>query len=206
MASPMSIRFTIVTAVILLQCLAVYPAEAQHSSSLLSFQAQRNAINKSGMIVLGSWAMGNILLGAYGNARATGEAKYVHQFNALWNVANLGIAAFGYFNASIADASTMSNAEILKEFGSLQNFLLLNAGLDVAYMTTGLYLKERARSSSNGERLRGYGNSLLLQGAFLLVFDTVLFVVHQHNASIRLYPQIQEVVAGNVGIGLSWSF
>lgn len=202
----MSTKFSAVTLAFLLQLLATHPAEAQNPGSLLSFQEERNAISKSGMIVLGSWAMGNILLGALGNSKATGEAKYLHQFNALWNVVNLGIAAYGYANAATASPAAMSNAEIIKEFGSLQSFLLLNAGLDIAYMTTGLYLKERAKSSPNGVRLRGYGNSLLLQGAFLLVFDSVLYLVHKHNAAIRLFPHIEDVVAGNIGIGVSLTF
>ncbi|MCK7526178.1 MAG: hypothetical protein MZV64_55535 [Ignavibacteriales bacterium] len=86
-----------------------------------------------------------------------------------WNVVNLGIAAFGYFNAVNSDPSSMTNLEIIKDFNSLQNLLLLNAGLDVAYIATGFYLKERSKNSSSSERLRGYGNSLLLQGGFLLV-------------------------------------
>jgi len=202
----MKINRTFMSAMALLFVLLAVPAAAQSSLAMQSFQQERNTINKSGMIVLGSWAVGNILLGAYGNQKATGEAKYVHQFNAMWNLVNLGIATFGYLNATTLDPSAMSNREILKEFGSLQNLLLLNAGLDVAYVATALYLKERAKSSENGERLRGYGNSLLLQGAFLLVFDSAMYFIHENNASINLYPQIGNLMGGSIGIGITWNF
>ena len=202
----MKIRLNIISAATAVVLLTASPAMAQSSFSMQSFQSERNAINKSGMFVLGSWAIGNILLGAYGNQKATGEAKYVHQFNAMWNLVNLGIATFGYFDAATADPSAMTNAEIMKEFGSLQNFLLLNAGLDVAYMATAFYLKERGKSSPNSERLRGYGNSLLLQGAFLLVFDSALYLIHENNASIRLYPHLGNLIGGSVGVGMSWNF
>lgn len=202
----MKINGTFMSAIALLFLFVAVPAAAQSSLAMQSFQERRNTINKSGMIVLGSWAAANILLGAYGNQKATGETKYVHQFNAMWNLVNLGIATFGYVNAASLDPAAMSNREILKEFGSLQNLLLLNAGLDVAYMATALYLKERAKSSENGERLRGYGNSLLLQGAFLLVFDSAMYFIHENNASINLYPHIGNLAGGSIGVGMTLYF
>lgn len=99
---------------------------------LQNFHMERKDINETAMLVLGSWAVGNILIGTYSNFKASGEAKYFHQFNAMWNVVNLGIAAFGYFNAANSDPSSITNLEIIKDYNSLQNFLLLNAGLDVS--------------------------------------------------------------------------
>lgn len=183
--------------------LAQLAAQDIFSDSLASFHQSRMNINKTAMLVLGGWAAGNILIGTYGNFKASGEAKYFHQFNAMWNVVNLGIAAFGYFNAVNSDPSSMTNLEIIKDYNSLQNFLLLNAGLDVAYIATGLYLKERSKNSSSNERLRGYGNSLLLQGGFLLLFDVSLFFIHQNNANINLYPHLESFLAGGVGLGIN---
>jgi hypothetical protein len=97
----------------------------------------------------------------------------------------------------------MTNLEIIKDFNSLQNFLLLNAGLDVAYIATGLYVKERSKNSSSSERLIGYGNSLLLQGGSLLLFDVSLFFIHQNNANINLYPHLESFLAGGVGLGIN---
>lgn len=179
-------------------------AYAQSDSLLQSLQVNRQKINETGMLVLGGWAVGNVLLGTYGNFKANGEAKYFHQFNAMWNVVNLGIAAFGYFNAINTDPTTMTNIEIIKDFNSLQNFLLLNAGLDAAYIMTGFYLKERAKNSSSAERLKGYGNSLLLQGGFLLLFDVSLYFIHQNNADINFYPHLESFFAGGVGVGFNW--
>jgi hypothetical protein len=178
-------------------------AQENISDSLMSFHQSRMNINETAMLVLGGWAAGNILIGTYGNFKASGEAKYFHQFNAAWNIVNLGIAAFGYFNAVNSDPSSMTNLEIIKDFNSLQNLLLLNAGLDVAYIATGFYLKERAKNSSSSERLKGYGNSLLLQGGFLLVFDIALYFIHQNNADINLYPHLESFLAGGVGIGIN---
>ena len=173
------------------------------SDSLIQFHQNRMAINEAAMLTLGSWAVGNIVVGTYGNFSNTGESKYFHQFNALWNTVNLGIAAFGYLNAIGSDPSSMTGIEIIQDHSSLQNFLFLNAGLDIAYIATGLYLKERSKNSSNADRLRGYGNSLLLQGGFLLLFDVALYFIHQNNANLHLYPHLETLLAGGVGIGVS---
>lgn len=189
--------------IFLLLPFAQVAAQDIFSDSLTSFNQGRMKINETAMLVLGSWAAGNILVGTYGNFKANGEAKYFHQFNAAWNIVNLGIAAFGYFNAVNSDPTAMTNVEIIKDFNSLQNLLLLNAGLDVAYIATGFYLKERSKNSSSSERLRGYGNSLLLQGGFLLAFDIALYFIHQSNADINLYPHLESFLAGGAGVGIN---
>lgn len=181
-------------------------AQGTSSDSLTFFHQSRMNINKNAMLVLGGWAAANIFVGTYGNFKASGEAKYFHQFNAMWNVVNLGIAAFGYFNAVNSDPSSMTNLEIIKDYNSLQNFLLLNAGLDAAYIMTGFYLKERAKNSASAERLRGYGNSLLLQGGFLLLFDISLYFIHQNNANINLYPNLESLLTGGVSLGINFNF
>ena len=184
--------------------LLLFTISAQgQSDSLFSFHQSRTSINENAMLVLGGWAAGNILTGVYGNFKSSGEAKYFHQFNAMWNVVNLGIAAFGYFNAVNSDPSSMTKLEILNDYNSLQSFLLLNAGLDTAYIMMGFYLKEKSKNYSSAERLKGYGNSLLLQGGFLLAFDIALYFIHQNNADINLYPHLESLLAGGVGIGIN---
>ena len=194
-------------AMIIFSLLLLFTISVQgQTDSLFTFHQSRMNINENAMLVLGGWAAGNILAGTYGNFNAKGEAKYFHQFNAMWNIVNLGIATFGYFNAINSNPSSMANLEILNDYNSLQSFLLLNAGLDAAYIMTGFYLKERAKNSPSSERLKGYGNSLLLQGGFLLVFDVALYFIHQNNADLNLYPHLESMLAGGVGIGVSLKF
>lgn len=193
-------KIKFISALFLLISINLY---AQAEKPLLTFEQQHRNINKNAMLILGSWAVGNILIGTYGNFKAKGEAKYFHQFNAMWNLVNLGIATFGYLNAVNSDPASMTNSEILKDYTSLQNFLLLNAGLDAAYIMIGFYLKERSKNSASTQRLKGYGNSLLLQGGFLLLFDVTLFFIHQNNANINLYPHLESLLAGGVGVRIN---
>lgn len=65
---------------------------------------------------------------------------------------------------------------------------MLNIGLDAAYMLGGAYLLERAKNNiTNLDRFTGFGKSILMQGAFLFVFDIGFYMAHNMNNS-KLEP------------------
>jgi hypothetical protein len=144
-----------------------------------SYEAEQD-FRKHGMMVLGSWATLNIAGGLIGRANTTGSDKYFYEMNAIWNGVNLGIAALGYYGAvNLAQPETA--LDLYKSQMKMDKTLLFNAGLDLAYMAGGFYLMERSRRSSSNkpERLKGYGQSVILQGAFLLAFDLAMVLVHR---------------------------
>jgi hypothetical protein len=99
--------------------------------------------------------------------------------NAIWNSVNLGIAAFGYFSAARMAAPSSAFEMYGMQMG-LDKTLLFNAGLDLAYVAGGFWLMERSKNTDKRpERLKGYGQSVVLQGAFLFVFDIALYALHQ---------------------------
>jgi hypothetical protein len=104
--------------------------------------------------------------------------------NAYWNVVNLALAGFGYYGSASADPASFNLFSSVKEHYSMEKILLLNAGLDAAYVATGLYLTERAKNStSQADRLRGFGQSIILQGGFLLVFDAAMYFIHNSHVN-----------------------
>lgn len=159
-------------------CLAQQPDLITVNESFLDKQ-------QKSMIVLGSWALGNVVLGSIYTSGSTGSQRYFHQMNMGWNAVNLGIAAFGYYQAFRTDPSSWELAESIRQNYSLEKILLLNSGLDLAYMASGVWMMEKAKNTSkNPERWKGFGQSLILQGAFLLVFDLATFAIHSadnHN-------------------------
>ncbi len=135
-------------------------------------------IRKTGMAILGTWAIGNMVVGGIGRSQFSGQTAYFHEMNLIWNVVNVGIAGAGYYFSSKADIPA-DGAALLSDQIFFQKTLLFNAGLDIAYMAGGLYLIERAKNTTNKpERLKGYGKSIVMQGAFLFVFDVILHTVH----------------------------
>ena len=158
-------------------------------------------IQKTGMIVLGSWAGLNLLTGAGGNFYFKNETKYFFQMNSAWNVINLGIAAIGFYGIPEM-TSTLTNAEMLTEMRNFDRILLINAGLDVLYIGVGSYLLRRGLKNNN-RRFIGYGRSVILQGGFLFIFDLALYLRHSPNTK-GLF-QITENITFT-GNGLSIAF
>lgn len=177
---------SLTAAVVLIAGLSFAEAAAQ-TSDLIEFNQQRENITRTGMYVLGTWAVANIASGTVGYYRGSGENRYFHQMNAFWNTVNLGIAGYSLLKSPALHETLTST---LSEQNSIEKMLLFNAALDAGYMMTGFYLRERAKNNSNPKRLRGYGNSLLLQGGFLMAFDWALYLVLNNHAK-SLHPIIE---------------
>lgn len=165
-------------------------------------ELQNNSISiqKTGMLILGSWATLNIISGIPGALTRKNSEKYFHQMNAAWNVVNLGIAVFGYLSAINTDIGTLSSSELLSELESFDRILLINAALDVAYIGIGAWLWNKG-INKNSNRMDGYGKSLILQGSFLLIFDTILyFIHHQETANLTLLNSQISIYANGFSI------
>lgn len=184
-------------------CWFTFQAYAQADETLVNFNEHRRQITEIGMMTLGGWAIGNIAVNGLLMTRASGTSYYFYQMNTFWNVVNLALAGFGYYNSLQIDSETISLAKSVDEFYGLQKTLLFNAGLDVAYITGGIYLLERAKNSENhSERFTGYGRSLILQGAFLLAFDSILYFILDARSD-ELLPLLS---ASSNGIGFRLRF
>ena len=158
------------------------------------------------MLVLGGWALGNIAIGSVMVGQQEGRGKYFHQMNIGWGAVNLGIASFAYLSAYKANPGDYDIFQTINEQYSLQKILLFNAGLDLAYMASGAYLIERSKNVENRpERLKGFGQSILLQGAFLFVFDIGTYLIqNSHNKSLQ--PLLEGLSFQGTGIGLNLNF
>ena len=143
-----------------------------------SLEQARQRHERTAMLALGGWAVGNIGLGLALRSATTGETRRFHEMNAIWNTVNLGIAGFSLLSAMGGDGEALTAFESLRENGKFQKILLFNAGLDLAYVAGGAYLIERSRRpDADRDRLRGYGKSVILQGGFLFAFDLVNYFV-----------------------------
>ena len=173
---------------------------------LLDYNQGRLQKQKTGMLILGGWAIGNIAIGGAMMGNRTGEDRYFHQMNAAWNTINLGIAALGYFSAMKADPAGFDLYNSMNEQHKLQKILLFNAGLDVGYMLGGVYLMERAKTAENKpERLKGFGRSILLQGGFLFVFDIVNHIIHARG-NAKIQPLLDSLSLAPGKMGFVWQF
>ena len=171
---------------------------------LQDFNTQRYRTDQNLMLSLGSWASTNIVGSGIGWARSNSEEnKYFHQMNVMWNLVNLGLAIPGYIKAK-KDNSVTSVYHLLEAQRKTETVFLVNAGIDLAYIGSGLLLKSRAPNVEKSSQFLGYGNSMILQGGFLLLFDWIAYSVHRKNAKNQLSPILQKIEPSDDGIGLKY--
>ena len=162
----------------------------QAQEPYVDFYGESLGINNIGMAVLGGWALANISVGTYGWIKQTGQRAYFHQMNLFWNTVNLSIAGIALYSNLSSDFGLLSAEEMLAKQLKTQRIFLINAGLDVGYVATGFILKHLAdRYPKNELRLIGYGNSVIMQGTFLFVFDMVMYLI-QRNHRMGFLDQI----------------
>jgi hypothetical protein len=152
-----------------------------------SLAGARIRITKNAMYVLGGWAVANIGSGFVLAANSSGETKYFWLMNSYWNFINLGIAGIALAGIHKAENRTWSLADNYAAQLSIEKLYVFNIGLDLAYMGGGLYLHERSKTAGSVEsmdKFAGYGKSIFFQGAFLLVMDVIVYMLHHRNTKL----------------------
>ncbi len=166
---------------ILVLCLAISNAQSQPlvSKSVLKFNRERKNIGTASMSVLGGYALGNMVACIPNAINLSGRDKYFNEMNVYWNVVNLGIAIGGLIGNDRKDFESLDLATTLKEQKQTLKIYGINAGLDVVYIGSGLALMNFAHRAPKAEdRLYAYGESILLQGGFLLLYDSAMLIIH----------------------------
>jgi hypothetical protein len=155
---------------------------AQDRAPFDAFDARRIQLSQRATYVLGGWAAVNLGagLGVRANAERGSEAWHFSSMTMGWSAINLGIAVPGLL-ALRKEARTPQNiADMLAAQRRTEALYLINTGLDLGYMGLGLWMQERGlrTAGDDGARLRGFGNAVLVQGAFLFAYDLVAYVAH----------------------------
>lgn len=181
-------------------------AHAAAQDSLHYFTDTRNRTIFTGMKVLGSWGAANLAGGGIGWAMAKGSNKYFYQMSTFWGAVNFGIATLGYTAARKKMNQSLTATESLKAQKKLENIFLINSGLDLVYTGAGLYMKTRGNNKHN-ETLQGYGSAVMLQGIFLLIFDSVMYKLERNNGnSLRKFLDKNSIAFSGSSIGISHRF
>ncbi|MFD2570528.1 DUF6992 family protein [Spirosoma soli] len=193
-------HFALAAGSVLLCGAAALAQRATPPADLHEFSEQRIRHQKTLGLTLGGYALANIAVGAIGAGNAQGETKYFHRMNMYWNLVNLGIAGAGLLGARKQNSSGESLPQAVRQHETMKQVLLFNAGLDVAYVLGGAYLRERAESRPDqADQLRGYGKSIMLQGGFLLAFDLVNYFIFKSRGDKQ---EMQLISASPTGMGV----
>ena len=168
-----------------------------------NFNQERFHLNRKGMTILGSWAGANLITNGILLSNASGSDKAFYQMNIYWNVVNGALAGLGLLQKAKNQAN-ISPFQSLEEQNSTEKTFLFNTGLDVAYVMGGVYLLEKSNNATaNQEMLKGYGQSVILQGGFLLLFDGIMYGVHRsHLKKVRVIFENLTFTGSSLGLNI----
>jgi len=170
------------------------------STELRNFSEHRIRHQKNLGLALGGYALANIAVGSVAAGQTVGETKYFHRMNIYWNLFNLGIAGAGLLGSRKRNADDETLGEAIKQHQNMKQVLLFNAGLDVAYIVGGAYLRERGNTRPDkADQLRGSGRSVMVQGGFLFAFDVVNYLIFKNRGDKQ---QFRLVSVGTLGVGV----
>lgn len=153
-------------------------------AELIKFEKERTGISKRSMLVLGAWSVANIAVSGIATNTSNREMRYFHQMNVMWGGINLAIAGLGYWGAGRENIDNPTLAAVLKHQSKTEKTYLINAGLDVLYVGGGLWMNKASDRQKNPEKFKGYGNSIMLQGGFLLLYDAVNYAIHRKHGKL----------------------
>ena len=183
-------------------------AQAQDMKVFNQYNFELNTHSRNGMIALGSWGIGNIIVGTAG-ALTTDKGSTMfsfHLMNASWNVVNLGIALPAYFGARNRLKKEYDIPGTFKLQRKQETLYAINMAADVLYIGSGVFLQEfgnRYAKKEVRDSFKGMGYSLIVQGGFLLLFDAVMFGVHKSHWS-KNNQKIWEQLEFN-GTSIKWN-
>ncbi len=160
----------------------------------LRFNEDRRRLQLGGMLTLTTWAVANLSGGAVGFFTSEDERRYFHQMNALWNLVNLPLGIVGLVSAVREDPRERDAKAAREASRKQQRVYLINAALDLVYIMGG-GLSWSLGAQHEVPRAVGYGQSVVLQGGFLLLFDGVMLALHERrlsrfNRRARLSPTL----------------
>ncbi|HEX8517621.1 MAG TPA: hypothetical protein VF868_15595 [Bacteroidia bacterium] len=173
-------------------------SQSADSTSLFEFNRSRNKKTTRGLQVLGGWAAANIATSGIMYYNTKGTDQYFHQMNVMWNGVNAIIAVASLLPK---DRNDLDMKKSLQWQSNTEATFITSAALDILYSSAGLYLTERAKTDpARHDKFKGWGNSLIMQGGFLFILDTAVYVVHKRNGK-KLYNMMDRVRFGTSGLG-----
>lgn len=150
---------------------------------LKDFDERFRLILRKHLAVLGWWCLLNTIASTCGMLLLSGEWLYFLLMNVSWAVVNFWVVLWIYdhiITRRFADGNTYHRFEGQRH---VEKMLLLNIGLDLAYVFAGLFLWTLGRlpSTTLSELWIGFGWSVIMQGVFLFVHDNVFYRLHRIN-------------------------
>ena len=149
---------------------------------LADFDHRFRLILRKHMVILGWWSLLNLAGGAIALFFLTGTAYYFWMMGMIWGLINFAIAV-AILDHTFYRKFRLGAFERFDSQRHVEKLMFLNIGIDSAYVFVGLFLREHsfACKMTNADLWLGFGWSVIIQGAFLLVQDIMVYRLHRKN-------------------------
>ena len=163
-----------------------------HSSSgqnVISFKDTINAYNKKrisidlkGMQVLGTWGIANIVSGGIGSITGKYDTKYFFEMNTGWGAFNT-LFAYSLYQRGINEAGEKTGYQRAYQlYRRDKSFFIYKTIADVALIGIGAGLiGAKPISDQQKQMFSGFGQSCLIQGTSMILFDDIMAIVHNRS-------------------------
>jgi hypothetical protein len=129
------------------------------------------------LAILQNWGLASVLLGVFAAKMRDPLPRQFGLQAATWGAIDAGLAIFGRGQArrkaQRRAQGELSDEKLVREMRTFRSILLVNAALDVGYIAIGLWLIRAAPEDKRRAR-QGMGSGIVVQGAFLLLYDALL--------------------------------
>ena len=151
-------------------------SKAQQDS--IQYQKQIFKVQSQSNLVLSGWSILNLTISPLSSKSLFNPvtvSDHFHSSNFNWNTLNIGIVGLGYYSTYRSSHKNWTMSELSIRKKRIERTLAINTALDFLYIAAGVFLKYATNPNDvvNYPLYQGNGNSLILQGSFLLIFDSV---------------------------------
>lgn len=185
---------------------SITAAQKAEQSSLEAWNEARLDRQRNFLIGLTSWGAANTISGGIGmlTASSGSEARSFHEMNLTWGAINSVLGVSGLIGVKQSRKKPLDFENAARELQRTRKVLLFNSGLDIGYFVAGAFIRERANrpDEQDANRLKGFGNSVMLQGAGLLVLDVVGYF-YLGKSELQITPTFTPQGAG---LGFNMTF
>jgi len=196
----------ILVAVSLVLVAVLAAAPSSEADELERFRRAHRRTQLAGMGVLTGWAVANIAGGITGALVVESDARFIHEMNALWNSVNLTLGIVGLVNNARRPPKARTLGEAARVNRRARRVYLINGAIDVGYMAAGALTAGLGRRYGQ-RRVEGWGTAVVIQGAWLFVFDLAMVIAHERVAARALPVGVAPLVgAGRIGLAVGGRF
>ena len=164
-----------ITLFFVLLCGLIFSQQTKKDTLLIRNNFFHN--QQTSLALLSGWSAANLSLSPISSENVfnpTNNLDYFHQMNFFFNVVNGAIAGFAHYEVNRRSKLSWTYLEIEEQRKKALKSIKFNMGLDLSYIISGLILKNLTEKvDQKYPQYLGYGNSLIIQGAYLLLYDAI---------------------------------